>query len=123
MLCCPWCGSDKNRAAHKSRFPYYCDRCGTGVYGDWAFCPWCYTDKFDWLDSTASRDSQYVGQCANQRCRGPMLPFMRYCPWCHRRRRKPWRLPQLPDSCPQCHWSVSLKDWKSCPWCGHWPLV
>ncbi len=123
MICCPWCGYDKNDFSRYSRFPYTCGDCNRGVHGDWAFCPWCYTDKFTLVEEKPSKDRRYTGRCANPRCGGKLMPFMHYCPWCHRKRRKPWRLARLSQGCPRCHWSVSRSHWNYCPWCGHWPLV
>ncbi|MBI5299132.1 MAG: zinc ribbon domain-containing protein, partial [Deltaproteobacteria bacterium] len=65
-----------------------------------------------------SKDKRYTEHCTNPRCRKPMMLFMRYCPYCHKKVARPWHHPSLPDNCPSCRWSVAKDYWDYCAWCG-----
>jgi hypothetical protein len=45
------------------------------------------------------------------------MPFMRYCPWCHRKVKRKWKIAGSAHKCPKCGWGVLRDYWKYCPWC------
>jgi hypothetical protein len=45
------------------------------------------------------------------------MPFMRYCPWCRSKVRKPWKIAGNKDNCPTCHWGIAKEFWNYCAWC------
>jgi serine/threonine-protein kinase len=117
MQACPWCGSDHPSRGAESRMPSSCPRCDRGVKNDWDYCSWCYGPGF--VAETARRypDKRYKGTCSNKRCKGPLMPFMRYCPWCRSKVRKPWRLEGGRDRCGACGWGIASEFWNYCAWC------
>jgi serine/threonine protein kinase len=115
MLCCPWCGSERNRFDINSRFDHICPRCHKGVLPEWRFCPWCYGPGFDSPSSKLSFGVRYQGRC--KYCKGKLMRFMRYCPWCRRKVRKAWHVRPFPEVCDRCKWSVDTSFWNYCPWC------
>lgn len=118
MRWCPWCGAERKRHEGKVAFPTACPRCHRGLKLDWIYCPWCYGPGFETGANRAYSDRRYRGRCANPAClRKSLMPFMRYCPWCHRKVRKPWKAPHLGHACPRCRWSVAADFWRFCPWC------
>ena len=62
-------------------------------------------------------DKRYTARCPNDRCRGELMPFMRYCPWCRAKTKRPWKLPGSASRCPHCRWGVDKNYWHYCPWC------
>ena len=118
MSVCPWCGERENSFRRISTLPATCDRCEHGIYRDWHFCPWCYRERFKKVVAGPSRDKRYTEHCTNPYCHKPMMPFMRYCPYCHKKVSRPWRHPSLPDRCPTCRWGVTKDYWDFCCWCG-----
>lgn len=118
MSVCPWCGDTGNEFGKITTFPSHCDRCGHGTYHDWRFCPWCYRERFRKISPIPSKDKRYTEHCTNPRCRKPMMLFMRYCPYCHKKVARPWHHPDLHDNCPSCRWSVAKDYWDYCAWCG-----
>jgi hypothetical protein len=42
---------------------------------------------------------------------------MKYCPWCHKKPKKPWHLRLFPEVCTACGCSVDTNYWIVCPWC------
>ena len=117
MQACPWCGFDNPAAGSESAMPSSCPRCERGVKNDWDYCPWCYGPGF--VEETTRRypDKRYKARCANKRCRGELMPFMRYCPWCRTKVRKPWKIPGSRYSCRACHWGIAKEFWNYCAWC------
>ncbi|MEM7202324.1 MAG: serine/threonine-protein kinase [Planctomycetota bacterium] len=115
MQCCPWCGEDHRAHAAKTRFPATCERCDRGRKRDWAYCAWCYGAGFAVVDERSYPDRRYAGKCGH--CAGSLLPFSRYCPWCRRKVRKPWRVAAARSRCSKCKWSVAAEYWAHCPWC------
>lgn len=118
MQCCPWCG--KARFAHEGSvdFPLQCPRCRRGMKLDWEYCPWCYGPGFERSSSRNFTDRRYTGRCQNPKCtRKALMPFMRYCPWCHRKQRKKWKVPGSKHTCNHCGWGVVHGYWSHCPWC------
>jgi hypothetical protein len=119
MLACPWCGV--RRSTHKggTRRRARCPRCKRGRNLDWSFCPWCYGSGFRTVSDRSYKDPASTARCANPACsRKSLAPFMRYCPWCHRRVRRRWKIADSKDSCSRCGWGVLPGFWRFCPWCG-----
>ncbi len=117
MQACPWCGFDNPARGCESRMPASCPRCERGVKNDWDYCAWCYGPGF--VEETGRRypDKRYASTCANARCGGPLMPFMRYCPWCRKKVRKPWKLAGSRRSCKACGWGIAAEFWNYCAWC------
>jgi hypothetical protein len=119
MQCCPWCGVERRCHHGGTRFPLQCPRCHRGLKRDWSYCPWCYGVGFEVSSSREYSDRGYTAKCSNPSCtRQLLMPFMRYCPWCHRKVRRQWTIPQLGDNCSSCGWAVAKAFWSYCPWCG-----
>ena len=117
MQCCPWCGFDHPSRGAESRLSSSCPRCERGAKIDWHYCAWCYGPGFVEETSRRYSDKRYSSKCANSRCRGPLMPFMRYCPWCRKKVRKPWRLPGTRKTCKACSWGIAHEYWNYCAWC------
>jgi len=117
MHACPWCGFDHPSRGCETTMPAYCPRCERGVKQDWHYCAWCYGPGFELETDRRYSDKRYTAKCANPRCREPQMPFMRYCPWCRTKVKKPWKLPGSKKSCRACHWGVAAEFWNFCPWC------
>ena len=117
MQACPWCGFDNPARSSESSMPSSCPRCERGVKNDWHYCPWCYGPGF--VEETTRRypDKRYSARCGNKRCRGHLMPFMRYCPWCRMKVRRPWTLPGSRHRCKACGWGISREFWNYCAWC------
>lgn len=117
MLACPWCGADKPLDKFETTFPATCPRCHRGSKLDWQYCAWCYGPGFEVQTSRTYGDRRYTQHCENPGCRGPLMPFMRYCPWCHAKVKRAWALPGSKTRCPSCRWGVDTDFWHHCPWC------
>jgi serine/threonine protein kinase len=117
MQACPWCGFDNPARGSESSLPSSCPRCERGVKNDWNYCSWCYGPGF--IEETSRRypDKRYTARCSSQRCRGPLIPFMRYCPWCRCKVRRPWKLAGSRRSCEACQWGIAKEFWNFCAWC------
>ena len=117
MRACPWCGIDHPSRGCESKLPSSCPRCERGVKNDWDYCAWCYGPGF--VEETTRRyaDKRYTSRCSNTRCRGPLMPFMRYCPWCRTKVKKPWALPRSRSRCRSCNWGIASDFWNYCAWC------
>jgi len=117
MQACPWCGFDNPARGSESSLSSSCPRCERGVKNDWSYCSWCYGPGF--VEETTRRypDKHYQAQCSNTRCRGPLMPFMRYCPWCRTKVRRPWKIAGSRHSCKACHWGIAKEFWNYCAWC------
>jgi len=117
MQACPWCGIDNPAAGCESSMASSCPRCERGVKNDWDYCPWCYGPGF--VEETTRRfpDKRYTARCGNKRCRGQLIPFMRYCPWCRTKVRKPWKLAGSRQKCRSCQWGIAKEFWNYCAWC------
>ncbi|MDO8527858.1 MAG: serine/threonine-protein kinase [Deltaproteobacteria bacterium] len=118
MEACPWCGETKNSFKKITTFPAHCDRCGHGIHKDWHFCPWCYRERFKRVSPIPSKDKRYTEHCTSPHCKRPMMPFMRYCPYCHKKVQRPWRPKFLTAVCPSCRWGIAKDYWDFCAWCG-----
>ena len=118
MAGCPWCGVARTVHYGGTRFPDECPRCSRGVKLDWKYCAWCYGPKFDEPSERQYSDVRYTARCSNSECaRKLLMPFMRYCPWCHRKVARKWTFEGTADRCPSCRWSVVPEFWEHCPWC------
>lgn len=117
MQACPWCGTDKPARGSHSSMPSSCPRCERGVKKDWDYCAWCYGPGF--VEETTRRypDKRYTSRCAQKRCRGKLMPFMRYCPWCRTKVKKPWSLPGSRNRCRSCKSGIAAEFWNYCAWC------
>ena len=117
MRACPWCGFDNPARSSESSMPSSCPRCERGVKNDWDYCPWCYGPGF--VEETTRRypDKRYSARCSNKRCRGQLMPFMRYCPWCRMKVRRPWKLEGSRHRCKACGWGIAREFWNYCAWC------
>jgi len=117
MQCCPWCGFDNPSRGSESRLPSSCPRCERGVKNDWDYCAWCYGPGFVEEASRTYPDKRYSACCENKRCHGPLMPFMRYCPWCRKKVRRAWRLKSSRQACKSCGWGIAREYWNYCAWC------
>jgi serine/threonine-protein kinase len=118
MHACPWCGRAFKRHVADTTFPERCPRCKRGRKLDWRFCAWCYGPGFRTVAERAYSDRRYSGRCANRSCPdGRLIPFMKYCPWCHRKVRRPWPIAGASHRCGGCGWDVVAEFWEHCPWC------
>jgi hypothetical protein len=99
-------------------FPAHCPRCHRGSKLDWRYCAWCYGPGFEVETKRRYSDRRYQARCSNRSCRGELMPFMRYCPWCRQKIKRPWKLPGSSASCKSCGWGVDLDYWNHCPWCA-----
>jgi serine/threonine-protein kinase len=120
MLACPWCGTARPIHEGTTRFPLHCPRCQRGMKLDWTYCAWCYGPSIGPTTARKYSDKRYQGRCSNPACeRKLLMPFMRYCPWCHRKVRRKWKIAGGHDEkCPGCGWGVLGQFWSFCPWCG-----
>lgn len=117
MQACPWCGIDNPARGSDSSMPSSCPRCERGVKNDWDYCPYCYGPGFVEESTRRYPDRRYTARCANTRCRGDLMPFMRYCPWCRTKVKKPWKLPGSRRRCGSCGWGIAADFWNYCAWC------
>ena len=119
MQHCPWCGVRRKAHRDETSFPARCPRCKRGVKLDWRYCPWCWGAGIGPKSDRLYTDQRYEGRCSNPDCRRKeLMPFMRYCPWCHRRVTRKWKAPGSEDNCPTCGWGLAGGFWSFCPWCG-----
>jgi serine/threonine protein kinase len=117
MQACPWCGFDNPARGSESLFASTCPRCERGAKNDWNYCSWCYGQGFVEETSRRYSDKRYTSHCSSSRCRGPLMPFMRYCPWCRTKVKKPWKLPGSRHTCKACKWGIAKEFWNYCAWC------
>ncbi len=117
MQACPWCGFDNPARGAATHMPAHCPRCERGVKLDWDYCAWCYGPGFESETSRHYSDRRYVAYCANRRCREPLMPFMRYCPWCRTKVKRPWKIEGSNASCRACRWGICAEFWNYCAWC------
>jgi serine/threonine-protein kinase len=119
MRFCPWCGRKRSVHRGESSFPAQCPRCKRGLKLDWSYCPWCFGPGFEVATARRYSDKRYQSRCSNAACSEKLLmPFMRYCPWCHRKVRRPWKVPGSKHACSSCGWGVFETFWSYCAWCG-----
>ena len=118
MRSCPWCGTAIRHRRLDTSYPARCPRCDHGSKLDWKYCAWCYGPAFEIETKRHFSDRRYSARCANAKCRGKLMPFMRYCPWCRTKVTRNWPLPGSHSRCPHCHWGVDKHYWPHCPWCS-----
>ena len=118
MAACPWCGVKTEPKRQSPSFPAECPRCHRGSKLDWEYCAWCYGPRFEVETNRHFADSRYTAHCSNAKCRGELMPFMRYCPWCRQKVKRRWTLPGSKDHCGACGWGVDRSYWHHCPWCA-----
>lgn len=118
MFACPWCGVATRAEREPLSFPAKCPRCHRGAKLDWQYCAWCYGPAFEVETNRRFSDRRYTARCANARCRGKLMPFMRYCPWCRQKVKRSWKLPGSSQTCKSCGWGVDRNYWHHCPWCA-----
>jgi hypothetical protein len=118
MLACPWCGVKTEPQRQALSFPAQCPRCHRGSKLDWRYCAWCYGPAFEVETARRFGDSRYTARCSNRECRGELMPFMRYCPWCRQKVRRDWKLAGSKGRCKSCGWGVDTNYWHHCPWCA-----
>jgi serine/threonine-protein kinase len=117
MQCCPWCGTEAPLPREHIGEPAECPRCHRGAKLDWHYCASCYGPGFEIETPRRFADRRYTAKCHNEKCRGSLMPFMRYCPWCRAKTKRPWKLPGGTMRCPHCRWGVDTNFWHYCPWC------
>jgi serine/threonine-protein kinase len=118
MQACPWCGTDHPTLRTDTEMPAICPRCERGVKTDWNYCSWCYGAGFEVETSRRYADKRYSAKCANRKCHQPLMPFMRYCPWCRTKVRKPWKIKDSRGKCSACDWGIVSEFWDYCAWCS-----
>lgn len=118
MQACPWCGTDHPSKRAETKMPAICPRCERGVKKDWHYCAWCYGAGFELETTRRYPDKRYSARCSNSQCREPLMPFMRYCPWCRSKVRKPWKIEHSRHRCHSCGWGVAREFWDYCAWCA-----
>ena len=119
MHACPWCGNAPKTFRGKTRLPARCPRCRRGRKLDWKSCAWCYGPGFSVVSPRSFTDRAYTERCMSPGCgRRPLMPFMRYCPWCRSKTHKAWKIPGSKHSCGGCGWGVLPDYWSHCPWCA-----
>ena len=117
MHACPWCGADNPAAGADTRMPAHCPRCERGVKLDWNYCAWCYGPGFEPETRRRYTDKKYTAKCDRAGCGGPLMPHMRYCPWCRAKVRRRWPLRRGDPSCRSCRQPIAADYWKYCAWC------
>ena len=117
MQACPWCGTDAPARGSTTRMPVHCPRCERGVKLDWDYCAWCYGPGFESETNRYYPDKRYVSRCANSRCKEPLMPFMRYCPWCRIKVKRSWKISDSKHRCKACKWGIVRDYWNFCAWC------
>ncbi|MFK8017632.1 MAG: protein kinase [Gammaproteobacteria bacterium] len=117
MRGCPWCGVEIKKHRGDTRLAAHCPSCHRGTKLDWAYCATCYGPGFEVETTRRFSDRRYSAKCHRSACGGPLMPFMRYCPWCHTRTRRNWTLEKTKDRCERCNWGVTRDYWSHCPWC------
>ena len=115
MKCCPWCGHTTKVFRHDTHFPARCRYCRRGMKLDWRFCPHCYSGLQGPRADRHYSDRRYTASCGA--CKGELMPFMTYCPWCRSKVRRKWKIEGAHHRCGKCGWGVLRDHWAHCPWC------
>jgi len=115
MKCCPWCGHSTRVFRQETSYPARCRYCRRGMKLDWRFCPHCYSGLQGPRADRHYSDRRYTTTCTS--CRGDLMPFMTYCPWCRSKVRRRWKIEGTSHRCGKCGWGVLRDHWKYCPWC------
>jgi serine/threonine protein kinase len=117
MLGCPWCGHQTKSFRGETRYPASCRSCKRGMKLDWRYCPHEYDTAQGPRSDRSYTDKRYTHTCSNPSCREPLMPFMKYCPWCRTRVRRKWKVEGSEKKCPKCGWGIAEDFWTHCPWC------
>jgi serine/threonine protein kinase len=117
MQSCPWCGVANPTRDVVSDMPSHCPRCDRGVKLDWEYCAWCFGPGFELETNRHYPSERYVSRCANQRCKKPLMAFMKYCPWCRSKVKKPWKIEGNKHKCKSCNSGIVREYWNFCAWC------
>ena len=115
MKGCPWCGYHTRVYRGSTTFALRCRRCGHGMKTEWKFCCMCYGAAQGPRSNRIYPDRRYTARCSS--CSGPLMPFMRYCPWCRRKVIRGWKIGKSREKCSSCSWGVLRDFWEYCPWC------
>lgn len=118
MSVCPWCGHGPKTFRGETRMPARCRICRRGMKLDWRFCAHEYGPVQGPLSDRSYSDKRYRETCSRPECRGPLMPFMKYCPWCRAKVRRKWKIEKSAHTCGKCGWGVVKDLWTRCPWCG-----
>ena len=118
MQACPWCGVENPTRGGGTDLPAQCPRCERGVKRDWHYCAWCFGQGFEEEATRRYKDRRYTHRCEKPTCRGPIMPFMKYCPWCRTKVRRSWKLGSSTRKCDRCGWGIADEFWDYCAWCG-----
>ncbi len=118
MSYCPWCRTHDNSLIDVTQYPIVCPECEHGVRPEWTACPWCFRGSFQGNGKKPRPDPRAERTCSRRGCEGELRTFMKYCPLCKERPRRPWSHPDLPDRCMHCRWPINRLFWRHCPWCG-----
>ena len=119
MVGCPWCGHRTKSFRGETSYPARCRSCKRGMKLDWRYCPHEYGSAQGPRSDRSYTDKRYTSSCSNPSCREPLMPFMKYCPWCRTRVRRKWKVEGSAKKCPKCGWGVAEGFWAHCPWCTH----
>ncbi len=118
MHYCPWCSIRLKVWKGETDFPIACGHCHRGNKLDWRYCAWCYSAGVPPENKRQYDDKRYTARCSNRKCpRRDLMPFMRYCPWCHTKVKKPWPIEGSRRRCKRCRWGIT-DYWNNCAWCG-----
>ena len=118
MQACPWCATEHPSRRADTNMPAICPRCERGVKSDWRYCAWCYGAGFEVETRRRFSDKRYTAKCPNRGCREPLMPYMRYCPWCRGKVKKSWKIAGSRHKCSSCGWGIVPEYWDYCPWCS-----
>lgn len=119
MIACPWCGHRTKTFKGETKYPTRCRECKRGMKLDWSYCPHEYGPAQGPRSDRSYTDTRYTVSCSNSSCRGPLMPFMKYCPWCRTKIRRKWKIVGSAHKCPKCGWGVVKDFWTHCPWCEY----
>jgi serine/threonine protein kinase len=119
MIACPWCGNRPKTFKEDTNYPARCRECKRGMKLDWFYCPHEYGSAQGPRSERSFSDKRYTTACSNPSCRGPLMPFMKYCPWCRTKVRRKWNIKGSKQKCPKCGWGVLRDFWTHCPWCAY----
>ncbi|MCK5406374.1 MAG: protein kinase [Candidatus Krumholzibacteria bacterium] len=119
MIACPWCGHRTKTFRGETKYPARCRECKRGMKLDWLYCPHEYRAAQGPRREQSYSDRRYVASCSNPACRGPLMPFMKYCPWCRTKVSRKWKIESSAHKCPKCGWGTLKDFWTHCPWCAY----
>lgn len=119
MIACPWCGHRTKTFRGETSYPTRCRVCKRGMKLDWVYCPHEYGAAQGPRSARTYTDRRYTNACTNPSCRGPLMPFMKYCPWCRTKVQRKWKIEGSLHKCPKCGWGIVKDFWTYCPWCSY----